>query len=131
MIIPSQHASRVARAAAGGGGGGDVTPNAVDWSDESSFSSTTESTAQTITGINTSINLYFECDYCGDGLGIAYNKNSTGWVDIAEFATISISNNDTLNWRAGPASGGYTSIFIKNASDSNALLDTIFLEVGA
>ena len=31
MIIPSQHASRVARAAAGGGGGGDVTPNAVNW----------------------------------------------------------------------------------------------------
>ena len=33
MIIPSQHASRVARAAAGGGGGNDVTPNAVNWND--------------------------------------------------------------------------------------------------
>ena len=111
------------------GSAADVTPNAVNWPDASSGKSTAASVAQTITGINTSINLYFECDYCGDGLAIAYNKNGSGWVDIAEFATISISNNDTLNWRAGPASGGFTSIFIKNASDSNALLDTIALEI--
>jgi hypothetical protein len=128
MIIPSQHASRVARAAAGGGGGGDVTPNAVDWPDASSPGLTATSTAQTITGINTSINLYWECDYCGDGLTTEYNKNGAGWVSNSEFDNISISNNDTLNWRA-TSSGGFQSIFIKNASDSNALLDTISFEV--
>ena len=129
MIIPSQHASRVARAAAGGGGGGDVTPNAVNWEDASSHSSSATSLAQTITGINTSINLYWECDYCGDSLTIEYNKNGAGWVSISEFENISISNNNTLNWRA-LGSGGFQSIFIKNASDSDALLDTVSFEVG-
>ena len=81
MIIPSQHASRVARAAAGGGGGGDVTPNAVNWTgilgcdDLSPFQDYTE---QQILGINQAITLTFTVTATtGNPPVVQYRKAST------------------------------------------------------
>lgn len=133
-MIPSfKHgiiASSMPKAAAGGGG--DVTPNAVDWDDfndlclpNNSTVSGTMSGAKTISGINTSINLYYECSYCGDGGNVYYKKNGGAWTQVAEFENISVSNGDTLDWGYGVGllPGSSISIIIKNASDSNAIID--------
>ena len=59
MIIPSQHASRVARTAAAAAPAGDVTPNAVNWVDVSYDSGTAQYiyANQQITGITQTITL--------------------------------------------------------------------------
>lgn len=102
----------------------DVTPTPTpNWSDVTGFIPFASTGQQTISGINTTINLYFEYDF-GDGLSIEYRKNGGSWTPINEFATVAIANGDTLDWGAR-GSGGYQSIMIKNASDGNALLDTI------
>ena len=111
----------------GGGGGFDVTPDSVSWGGGGAIVGSAPSVAssnKTITGINTSINLYYECVYCGDGGNIEYSKNSGAWTSISELGTLSIANNDTLAWRY-VNSGGTTIIDIKNASDGNALIDQI------
>ena len=127
MIIPSQHASRVARAAAGGGGGG-VTPNAVDWNDASGDCncSTNE---QTITGIDTAINLVISWSLSGDVGQVLMYKNATEFDllnDYSSPATFSISNNDIISFYASgtacAASESY--LTVTNASDGNAVLDT-------
>jgi hypothetical protein len=80
MIIPSQHASRVARAAAGGGGA-DVTPNALNWTgtlgvdDISPYQDYTE---QQILGINQAITLTFTVTATsGTPPTVQYRKQST------------------------------------------------------
>lgn len=129
MIIPSSLHGVIASSRPKiviSGGGGDVTPNAIDWGvpfwDGGSESYVTN---QTITGIDTTINLYWECSYCGDGGSIYYSKNNGAWTLISELSNISISNNDTLRWKYVSTPGTSQNIFVKNASDSNALLDTI------
>jgi hypothetical protein len=80
MIIPSQHASRVALAAAGGGGG-DVTPNALNWTgilggdDLGPYQDYTE---QQILGINQAITLTFTVTATtGSPPAVYYRKAST------------------------------------------------------
>ena len=126
MIIPSQHASRVARAAAGGGG--DVTPNAVDWEDASGVCncSTNE---QTITGINTAINLVISWSFSGDVGEFFMYKNATEFDLLNNYsspATFSISNNDIISFYASGSAcaATETSVTVTNASDGNAVLDT-------
>lgn len=108
-----------------GGGAVDVTPNPTpDWGDYI-VGAPAISATQTIQGINTTINLYYECVFCGDGGNLYYSKNSEAWTIISELATISIVNNDTLAFKFADVSGGILSINIINASDSNAILDTL------
>jgi hypothetical protein len=107
----------------------DVTPSAIDWTDNSDSLTeiATGNGAQTISGINTSINLYYQCIYCGDGGGIEYKKNAGAWISISELSTVSVSNGDTLDWRYVPSSfsGGETIIIeIRNSSDSDAIIDS-------
>lgn len=111
-------------------GPADVTPNAVDWSDDTTVfwtSGTIVGTfdgAKTISGINTAINIYYECIYCGDGGQIYYKKNGGSWIAVSALENISVSNNDTIDW--GYSGGPETLIQfqVKNASDSNAVLDS-------
>jgi len=138
MIIPSQHASRVARAAAGGGGG-DVTPAAVNWSDCGEFAvkklvNYTYS-AQQITGISTSITLqvvfsntaftYLQYKIQSTSTVPASSSppSSNGYSTASHNATITVSNNEYLVFCAG-GSAGTTTVTVNNTSDSNATLDT-------
>lgn len=110
------------------GGGADVTPNAVNWDDYTfiAYNGTVQGTAsgaKTISGINTSINIYFSCIYCGDFGTVYYKKNGGSWTSVSENQNISVSNGDTIDW--GVADLGYISFAVKNASDSNATLDSV------
>ena len=128
MIIPSQHASRVARAAAGGGGG-DVTPNAVNWNDVAAPGGSTNTV--TITGINTAINL--SISYTGYGVGafnVYKNDSETSLGDEGSPFTLSVSNNDEIYFYALTASEQIISVTVTNASDGNTVLDTFTINTG-
>jgi hypothetical protein len=129
MIIPSQHASRVARAAAGGGGG-DVTPNAVNWANASGGQVTQTAMLQ-ITGITSTITL--RVVYTGTGSFRKYSVESTasfgtGTV-IASNGTFTISNNQYLGFSmtATGIRAQTTNFTITNVSDADAVLDTFLI----
>ena len=138
MIIPSQHASRVARAAAGGGGG-DNTPAAVNWSNVSQGGVKTGPwvySAQQITGIDTSITLQVVFSNTGFS-NLKYKIQSTGTVPASNSAplansyssashngTITVSNNQYLVFASQGFSAQSTTVTVNNTSDSNATLDT-------
>ena len=110
----------------------DVTPNAVDWSDDTTAFWTSGSTivgtlggAKTISGINTAINIYYECIYCGDGGQVYYKKNGGSWIAVSELENISVSNNDTIDWGYSANPECTIQFQVKNASDSNAVLDSL------
>jgi hypothetical protein len=128
MIIPSQHASRVARAAAGGGGG--VTPNAVNWAD-STGGLIVQSAMLQITGITSTITL--QVAYSGNNINQKYSVQSTAsfgtGTAIANNGTFTISNNQYLGFSCESPYPYYnTDTFtITNVSDGNAVLDTFQL----
>ena len=131
MIIPSQHASRVARAAAGGGGGGGVTPNAVNWTDVTGANFQLATTAMLqITGITSTITL--RATYTGSGYNARYSVQSTAnfgtGTTIASNGTFTVSNNQYLGFgsgNGGPAFYAATNWTITNVSDGDAVLDTV------
>ena len=133
MIIPSQHASRVARAAAGGGGG--VTPNAVNWANAvpSGNQSFTRTAMLQITGITQTITV--RVVHSGGATAAGYSVNSTSTYGavypITSNGTFTISNNQYLGFQASiQFSGGATQSFtITNVSDANAVLDTFTISV--
>ena len=91
MIIPSQHASRVARAAAGGGGG-DVTPNAVNWATVS-YNNDYEEWAYSerqITGIDQTITLQVQIAN-GSGATLYYFVSSSAGAKVSGDATSATS----------------------------------------
>ena len=138
MIIPSQHASRVARAAAGGGGG-DNTPAAVNWSNVSQGNAKTGPwvySAQQITGIDTSITLQVVFSNTGFA-ALRYKIQSTGtvpasnssplsnsYISASHNSTITVSNNEYLVFVCSGSAGASTTVTVNNTSDSNATLDT-------
>jgi hypothetical protein len=126
MIIPSQHASRVARAAAGGGGA-DVTPNAVNWNDVTNGSTNT----QTITGISTAINLTISfTGYSNGSLNVYKNDSETSLADEGSPFTLSVSNNDEIYFSGSANSAQTISVTVTNASDGNTVLDTFTINTG-
>jgi hypothetical protein len=118
-------ASKIAMLAKKGSEEADVTPDSVNWTDGSAFASfsSTASGAQTITGINQTIELYYSCNYCGDGGTIKYKKNGGSWTSISYLGTIEIADGDTLDW-GYESYFGYIDIAIKNASDGDAVIDS-------
>ena len=123
MIIPSQHASRVARAAAGGN---DVTPNAVNWNDVAGGSTNT----QTITGINTAINLTISfTGYATGSFNVYKNDSETSLANEGSPFTLSVSNNDEIYFSGNPTDGTI-SVTVTNASDGNTVLDTFTITAG-
>jgi hypothetical protein len=57
---------------------------------------------------------------------VSYSKNNGSYTTIAQNTNFSVSNNDTIKWRVQTFSGTAQSgtITVRNASDSNASLDT-------
>lgn len=114
----------------------DVTPDAIDWTEGSYLGDIAYTTVETITGINTSINLTIEYyDDVIENSSFEYNKNTSGWSVIstnppasATTTTISVANNDTLQFRYSTvAATGILNVTVKNASDGNTTLDTFQL----
>ena len=146
MIIPSQHASRVARAAAGGGGGGDVTPNAVNWATvyNNEYSVWGYSERQ-ITGIDQTITLqvqiadgagatlyYFVSSSAGakvsgDGTS-ATSPSGFSMNSIANNGTFTVTNNQYVTFGVETGCNSSPVATVKNQSDSNATLDTFAME---
>ena len=146
MIIPSQHASRVARAAAGGGGGGDVTPNAVNWANVyfDADVGTYGYSERRITGIDQTITLqvqiangagvtlyYFVSSSAGAKVsGDAFSATSPSGFSmnsIANNGTFTVTNNQYVTF--GVITGGNSTVAtVKNQSDSNATLDTFQMQ---
>ena len=140
MIIPSQHASRVARAAAGGGG--DVTPNAVNWTPLNTGG--TRFTTQQITSISTSITVQLTVSagqnpsarlwFKKDTTAPSYTTSSPsayGFTQITAYPTnITVSNNEYLSFGMASAGsrGSSATIAVTNTSDSNTVLDTFAVQ---
>lgn len=127
MIIPSAHASRVARAATAAPPAGDVTPNAVDWANVAG-GLTTQTAMLQITGITSSITL--RVVYTGTGGFRRYSVQSTSsfgiGTAIASNGTFTVSNNQYLGFEM-TATGirtQTTNFTITNVSDADAVLDT-------
>ncbi len=139
MIIPSQHASRVARAATGGGGG--VTPNAVNWADVgacdgslSGGSFVVYSQMLQITGITSTITLRV-------GLAVPFGSPSSIQrsvqssasfgigTTIANNGTFTVSNNQYVGFMvaAGSILQNCVIFTITNVSNNNVVLDTFRL----
>lgn len=106
----------------------DVTPNAVNWTDVSviapPFSADTNS--QTISGINTTIELEVTVDF-SDGT-LYYIKNIDAPVQVG--SPFTVVNGDTLKFRY-TGSGGAVQFNVYNNSDplGPTLLDTCLLEI--
>ena len=123
MIIPSSSfasVSSIKKPAAGGAA--DVTLNPTpNWDDPFGFYPSKATTiSQSLTGINTSINIAFIV--LQEDSGWEYQKNSDPWISGYDGMVISISNNDTLAFRGGL---DFNIIEVYNATDNNTLLDTI------
>ena len=138
-MIPSLHASRVARAAAGG----DVTPNAVNWAEvyydnESVVWGYSE---RQITGINQTITLQVQI---ADGVGAtlyyfvsssasakvtgdatsATSPSGFSMNSIANNGTFTVTNNQYVTFGVETGCNQNPVATVKNQSDSNATLDT-------
>lgn len=127
MIIPSQHASRVAKTVAGGGG--DVTPNAVNWTFYGGGNPATSAMLQ-ITGITVPITLRVNYTQDIGAVNQRYSVQSTASFGTGTLVnnndTLVISNNQYLGFQS-ESSGGVNATFwtITNVSDGNALIDTL------
>jgi len=112
----------------------DVTPNAVNWTDTYSGCISVVGISQTISGINTTINLVVTWTHSGSSpaLASAYSKNGGAYITFNSGDTISVANNDTLRFRmTKPTATFYTlesrTFTVKNSSDGNVTLDTFTL----
>jgi hypothetical protein len=128
MIIPSQHASRVARAAAGGGGGG-VTPNAVNWTFYGGGNPATSAMFQ-ITGITVPITLRVNYTQDFGAFDQRYSVQSTASFGVGTPVnnndTLVISNGQYLGFQSQSMGGTKATYWtITNVSDGNALIDTL------
>lgn len=110
------------------GGGSDVTPNAVNWDDVSSSAPPyhVDTNSQTISGINTAIELDITFDF-NDG-AFYYIKNTDDPVIFS--SPFTVVNGDTLKFRF-EGSGGMVQFNVYNNSDPSGptLLDTCFMEL--
>jgi hypothetical protein len=128
MIIPSQHASRVARAAAAPAGG--VTPNAVNWANVGGGNPQQTAMLQ-ITGITSPITLRLAYTDNANTYNESYSVQSTAVFGIGTYiapdGTFTISNNQYLGFSTTTESGmGFQAVFftLTNVSDNNAVIDT-------
>lgn len=114
----------------------DVTPDPIDWTEGSYIDDVAYTTQETITGINTTINLTIE--YYDDVIEnsiFRFKQNNQAWSTIstnppasATTTTITVANNDTLQFSYSTlAATGILNVTVKNASDGNTTLDTFQL----
>ena len=133
MIIPSQHASRVARAAHS-----DATPDAVNWANCGLIVNVTTYvySAQQITGITTPITLqtvlsvtsFPHLMYKVQSTSTVPASNSAptanSYINILHNGTFTVSNNQWLVFCAKVGNTLNTIVTVNNTSDGNATLDT-------
>jgi hypothetical protein len=104
----------------------DFTPNAVNWGDcVDTINGIGTNSNQTIDGITSSINLYWVRSG-GSNITVYYSKNNGSYTIIAQNTNFSVSDGDTIKWQVQTFSGTAQTgtITVRNASDSNASLDT-------
>lgn len=100
----------------------DVTPDAVNWSD---ISPPGVGNVQTITGINTIIDLKFTIS---SSVPMSVSINGGSFTSLVNNDLFQVSNNDTVQFRADTF--GSAAILIYNNSDSDAFLDGFILSGG-
>jgi len=102
----------------------DVTPDPVDFGDPNTANPIT-SNLVTFTGINTTITIRVELAFSDGLLNLSYIKNNGIPQDRTESLpfTVTISQNDTLQFFIDNVPGGFTQLYIYNQSDGDALLD--------
>jgi hypothetical protein len=103
----------------------------VNWTDASGVG-TADTNTQTISGINTQINLRVSCS--GGALAnYQYSLNGGNWTALyfSEDETITVSNGDTLRFSGTAAYGGTSTFTVVNQSDGNATLDTFVISLAA
>ena len=133
MIIPSFHASRVARAATSSG----VTPAVVNWANVGLIVNnvTYVYSAQQITGITTPITLQLSTSGYFNALVYKVQSTSTvpssssppssnGYAQITDTGTLTVSNNQWLVFCARAFTTVNVTVTVRNTSDGNATLDT-------
>lgn len=107
----------------------DVIPDAVNWTDVSVIAPpfSVDTNSQTISGINTTIELEITFDF-NDG-SLYYIKNADAPVLILS-SPFTVVNGDTLKFRF-QGSGGAVQFNVYNNSDplGPTLLDTCFMEL--
>ena len=118
----------------------DVTPNAVDWANVGSLTTTLATTSmQQITGISQSITLRISWTTSGGTVTLGYSLNSTNTYSQTASLTssptdITVSNNQWLGFQSSYVSGAGTvptTFTITNVSDNNTTLDTVVVTVGS
>lgn len=106
----------------------DTTPDAVNWTDVSQLAPPFEvdTISQTISGINTTIQLEVTIDF-NDG-ALLYIKNAD--AAVSPNTPFTVVNGDTLKFRF-QGSGGSVQFNVYNNSDPSGptLLDTCFMEL--
>jgi len=106
----------------------DVTPNAVNWANIGPGNEPQNNANQTIDGIDASIDL--EMNRTGSGL-VYYSLAGGAFTLLADGATVSVTNGQTLRWQVANAAPGTVSgtVTITNASDGDAPIDTFTYSV--
>lgn len=110
----------------------DVTPDAVNWNNLSTGSSTATTNTQTISGINTTITLRATFTENRDNytLQAIINGSLVGSpVNSPGNFTFTVANGDTVAFRASGGETRNSTATITNTSDGNAVLDTFIIDL--
>ena len=111
--------------------GPDNTPDTVNWAVISGTDDASNA-AQTIQGIDSSINVFWERSNSTETSfwSTYYDINGGGWTLIGENTNFSVSNGDALKWRIVTTIGSVNfDLNVKNASDGDALIDVFNCDV--
>jgi len=110
----------------------DVTPNAVNWNNLSTAGSTATTNTQTISGINQAITLRATFTENRDNytLQAIVNGSLVGSpVSSPGNFTFTVSDNDTVAFRANGGETRNSTATITNTSDGDAVLDTFNIDL--
>ena len=143
MIIPSQHASRVARAAAGGGGGGsDFTANEFNFTNvvvPQNDSGTTNTVTMPHGGtlaisMNASLGEGLAYIYKNGVAQTAYTTSALStvgnWGDTGLFASFAVSNGDAVYFYYQDTGIPVTrTVSVRNATFAGTLVDEHTVEI--
>ena len=142
MIIPSQHASRVARAAAGGGGS-DFTANEFNFNNVVVYQNASDTT-NTVTmphggtlaiSMNASLGGEIAYIYKNGVSQTAYTTSALStvgnWGDTGLFASFAVSNGDAVYfyYENGNGLGITRAVSVRNATFAGTLVDEHTVEL--
>jgi hypothetical protein len=145
MIIPSQHASRVARTAAGGGGGGsDFTANEFNFNNvfvNQGFDGSTNTVTMPHGGtlaisMNASLNGEIAYIYKNGVSQTAYTTSALStvgnWGDTGLFASFAVSNGDAVYfyYENGYGNPVTRTVSVRNATFAGTLVDEHTIQLG-